>query len=122
MATHANDNPIWDRTVACEVSIDTVNSKETLAGIHIVEQLPEYILCRPNPSYELLTVDAYTPPDSSEDDRMYQLIDNYNKWDKSLNKVGVNNMGSSHIFTTDSTSDSTNDTVKSDFWISKRQS
>ena len=35
LATHAIDNPIWDHTDACDVSIDTVNSTEDLAGSHI---------------------------------------------------------------------------------------
>ena len=35
LATHAIDDPIWDHTEACNVSIDTVNSAEALVGSHI---------------------------------------------------------------------------------------
>ena len=37
LATHAINDPIWDHTDACDVSIDTVKSAETLAGSHIAE-------------------------------------------------------------------------------------
>ena len=67
-------------------------------------------------------MDVDVPPNSSEDDRMYQFMDNYNEWDKSLNTAGVNDMGSSYTFTADNVSDSTNESIKSDFWIGKRQS
>ena len=98
-----------------------MNSAEALADNHIVEQLPECFICRPDPM-ELLTIDAYMPPDSNEDNEMYQFMDNYDKWDKSLNTVGVNDTGSSHTFTSDNTSDSTDEYIKSDFWIEERQS
>ena len=75
LATHVINDPIWDRTDACEVSIDTVNSVEALACSHVVEQLLEYILRRSN-QMELLTLDAYVPPDRNEDDRMYRFMDN----------------------------------------------
>ena len=51
-----------------------------------MEQLPENILRRPNP-IELLTIDDYVPPDSNEDDRMHQFMDNYDEWDKFPNIV-----------------------------------
>ena len=71
---------------------------------------------------ELLTIDAYMPPDSSEDDGMYQFMDNYDEWGKLLNTAGVNDIGSSHTFTADNKSDSTNDYIKLDFWIGECQS
>ena len=71
---------------------------------------------------ELLTIDAYVPPDSSEDDRMYQFMDNYDKCDKSPNTAVANDMGSFHTFTAYDASDTTNESIKSDFLISKRQS
>ena len=52
------------------------------------------------------------PPDSSEDDGRYQFMDNYDKWDKSPITAGVNDMGSSHIFAVDNTSNSTNESIK----------
>ena len=35
LATHAINDPIWDHTDTCDVSLDTKNSAEALAGIHI---------------------------------------------------------------------------------------
>ena len=126
LAAHPIGDTILSHTDAWEVSIDTVNTAEALAGTHIIQhditQGSTYTLCGPNPSYDLLTLDAYVPPDSSEDDRMYQCMDNYDKWDKSPNTAGVNDMGSSHTYTGDDTSDSTNESIKSNFWIGERQS
>ena len=42
---------------------------------------------------ESLTIDAYLPTDSNEDDRMYQFWDNYDKWDKAPNTISVNDIG-----------------------------
>ena len=98
-----------------------MNSTEALAGSHItwrnITQGSTYTLRRPNPRFEdiELFVDAYVPPDSNENDRTFQFMDNYDKWDESPNKAGVDDMGSSHIFTADNTSDSTNESIKSDF-------
>ena len=44
-------------------------------------------------------------------------MDNYDEWDKLPNTFSVNDMGSSHTFTADNTDDSTNEFIKSDFWI-----
>ena len=71
---------------------------------------------------KLLTIDAYVPPDTNEDNEMYQFMDNYNEWDKSPNTAGVNDMGISHTFTAVDTNDSTNESIKSDSRISERQS
>ena len=71
---------------------------------------------------ELHTIDAYLPPDINQDERMYQFMDNYNKWDESPNTFSVNDMGSSHTFTAADTNDSTNESIKLDFRIGKRQS
>ena len=55
-----------------------VNSAEALEGSHIVERVPEYILCKHEP-VELHTTDACVPPISSKDDGMYLFMNNYNK-------------------------------------------
>lgn len=61
--------------------------------------------------------------DSIEDDGLCQFMDNYNKWDDSPNTAVVDHdMESSHTFTTVNTSGSTNESIKLDFGISKRQS
>ena len=83
--------------------------------------LPKYIICRSKP-IELHTIDTYVPPDSNEDDGLHQFMDNYNKWDKSTNTFSANIMGSFHTFTVAHTKDSTNESIKSDFGIGKRQS
>ena len=86
-----------------------------------MEQVPECILRRPEP-IELYTIDAYVPPDSNEDEELYQFTDNYDKWGESTNIFSANDIGSSHTFTAVDTNDSTNEYIKSDFWIGKRQS
>ena len=61
--------------------------------------------------------------DTIQDEGLYQFVDNYDKWDNLPNTAGVNNdMGSSHTFTTVNTSGYANESIKSDFWICKRQS
>ena len=67
-------------------------------------------------------MDVRVSRDSSEDDGMYQFMDNYNEWDESPNTLSVNDMGSYHSFTAVNTSDSTNESIKSDFRISECQS
>ena len=89
--------------------------------IPVVDRVPEDIFRRPNPM-ELHTIDAYVPPDINENDGMYQFMDNYNEWDESPNTLSVNDMGSYHSFTAVNTSDSTNESIKSDFRISECQS
>ena len=121
MAAHPVSDPILSHTNTCDVSIDTVHSAEDLAGSHIVDQLPEYILRRPD-LMKLLTIDAYVPPGSNEYNRMYQFMNNYNKWDELPNTADVNDMGSSHTFTVDNTSDYSNESIDSDCLIGKRQS
>ena len=37
LVAHPLNDPVWDHTDACDVSIDTMNSAEVLAGSHIVE-------------------------------------------------------------------------------------
>ena len=49
-------------------------------------------------------------------------MDDNNEWDKLTNTAGVNDMESSHTFTADDTSDSTNESIKSDFWFGECQS
>ena len=68
---------------------------------------------------ELHTINAYIPPDSNEDDRLYQFVDNYKEWDKSTNSFSANDMGSSHTFTAADTNESTNESIKSDYRIGK---
>ena len=107
-----------------------MNSAEALAGSHITQVVDNitpgstYTLRRHNPRFEDIKIymDVYVPPDSSENDRIYQFMDNYDKWGKSPNTAGVNDMGSSHTFTVDNTSDSTNESIKLKFWIGKHQS
>ena len=49
-------------------------------------------------------------------------MDNYDKWDELPNTAGVDDMGSSYTFTADDTSDSINESIKSNFWIGEHQS
>ena len=104
LATHAVDDLIWDHTGACDVSLDTKNSAEALAGIHITGG-STYNFRRSYP-HKLIYSDDVTWYDGSD------FLNNYNEWDKSPNTnvvKGVNN-------------DSTKEFIKSDFRTSKRQS
>ena len=71
---------------------------------------------------KLHTIDAYVPPDSNEDDRLYQFMDNYDEWDELTTTFSANDMGSSHTFTAVDINDSTNESVKLDFPLGESQS
>ena len=50
-------------------------------------------------------------------------MENYDKWDDLPNTASIDNdMENSHTFTTVNTSGSTNENIKSDFWIGAHQS
>ena len=120
LAVHPADNFIWDHTDLCDILIDTMNSAEAMVGSHIVE--PEYIFCKPNPGFEYIKHVVDVSSDIIEEDGLYEFMDKYVKWDDSPNTAVVgNDTGSSHIFTAINTSGSVNKSIKSDFWISKRQ-
>ena len=121
MAAHTIDDPIWDHFDACDVSIDIVNSAEALAGSHIAEWVPDYILHR-SESTEVHTIYTYVTPVRNQDDKLYQFMDKYNKWAESTCTLSASDMGISHTFTEVDKIDSTNKSIKSDFLISKRQS
>ena len=78
LATHAINDLIWDHTNACDVSIDTVNSAEALASSHIVERVPDYIFRR-SESMEVRIIGTYVPPDSNQDEGLYQLMGKYDE-------------------------------------------
>ena len=61
--------------------------------------------------------------DTIQEDGLYKFMDNYDKWNNSPDTaiVGIDT-GSSHTFTAVNTSGFTNKSIKSDFWIGKRQS
>ena len=120
-AAHPVNDPIRDHPNACDVSIDTGDRVEAITGSHIVE--PEYIFRRPFHIFEDIELFDNAPSDIIDKDGLYQFMDNYDKWDDSLNTTGVNNyMGISHTITTINTSGSANKSIKSDFGIGERQS
>ena len=104
MATHPIDDAIWSRTIPGDVSIDTMNSAEILAGSHITTG-STYTFRRSYP-HDLIHNDDVSWYDGSA------FLDNYDKWNKSPNTNSVNNI----------TNDSANESIKSDFWIGKHQS
>ena len=60
--------------------------------------------------------------DIIEEDGLYKFMENYDKWDNLPNiAVANNDTGSSHTFTAVNTSGSVNESIKSYFWIGKRQ-
>ena len=90
-------------------------------GNHIAERGPDYILCR-SESTEVHAIDTYVSPDRNKDDGLYQFMDNYDKWAESTYTFSANDMGSFHTFMAVDTNDSTNESIKSDFWTGKCQS
>ena len=95
---------MWNHTDACEVSINTVNSVEALAGSHITGGLI-YTFRRSDP-HNLIHNDDVSWYDGSD------FLDNYNEWDKWPNTDGVEVV----------TNNSMKEYIKSDFWNGKRQS
>ena len=115
------NDPIWDCTDSCDILIDTVNSAKVMAGSHIIE--PECIFHRSNPAFEDTELFVDVASDTIQEDRIYKFMDNYDKWDNPPNTavVGIDT-GSSHTFTVVNASGSVNESIKSNFWICKRQS
>ena len=110
MAAHPVDDAIWSYTNPSDVSIDTVNSVEIIAGSHIMEDLT-YAFER---SYPFGLID--TPSHVSDEDDMswydgLAFLDNFTDSSKSTNTFG-------DFVTHESTSESN----KSDFRIGERQS
>ena len=103
LATHTIDDPIQNHTDACDVSIDTVNSAEALAGTHITVGL-RYTFCRSD-SYNLISNDNVSWYNGSD------FLENYNEWEKLRNTNGV------EVVTNDAKY-----SIKLDFWIGERQS
>ena len=93
------------------MSIDTANSAEIIAGIHITEG-STYTFHRLD-LYGLLDATSHV---SHEDDVSWYdgsaFLDSFDDWSKSANTNSDD----------DATNDSTNESIKSDFWIGKLQS
>ena len=110
MAAHPVDDTIWIHTNPSDVSIDTANSAEFIAGIHITEGLT-YAFERSNP-YRLLDTTSHV---SHEDDASWYdrsaFLDSFDNWNESANTDGNDNLSNN----------STNESIKSDFWIGERQ-
>ena len=110
LAAHPVDDAIWSHTNPSVVSIDTVNSAEIIAGSHITEDLT-YAFER---SYQFGLID--TPSHVSDEDDMSwydgsAFLDSFTDFNKSTDTFGD-----------DVTHESTSQSNKSDFRISKRQS
>ena len=88
LAAHPVNNPIWDHTDACDISFDTVNSTEALAGSHIVE--PEFTFRRPFPAFEDIELFVKAPSGTIQNNGLYHLMDNYGKWDNLPYTTSVN--------------------------------
>ena len=99
LVAHPINDAIWSCTNPGDVSIDSVNSTEILAGSHITAE-STYTFCRFN-LYKLIHNDDLSWYDGSD------FLDYYGKWDESPN--------------TDSddvvTNDSVNESIKPIFWI-----
>ena len=104
MAAHPVDDAIWSHTNPSDVSIDTANSVELIASIHITEGSTSTI-DRSDP-YWLLDTTSHVPHegDMSWYDRL-AFLDSFNDSNKSANTDGDD----------DVTKDSTKKSIKSDF-------
>ena len=77
LTAHPVEDPIWDRTNSCNILINTVNSAETVAGIHSAEQ--EYSFHNFNAGFEYTEHNVDVAPNIIEEDRLYKFIDKYNE-------------------------------------------
>ena len=111
MAAHPVDDDIWSHTNPSDVSIDTANSAELIAGIHITEG-STYAFDRLDP-YGLLDTTAHV---SHEDDMSWYdgsaFLDSSTDSNESEDTIGDD----------DVTNDSATGSIKSDFCIGERQS
>ena len=120
LTAHLVDDPISDHTNSCDILNDTVNSAEAMAGSRIVEI--EYIFRNSNVGFEYIEHVVGMVSNVIEEDGLNEFIEKFDKWDDSLKPAVVDNdTGSSHTFTAVNTSGSVNESIKLDFWISKRQ-
>ena len=111
LAAHPIDDAIWDHTNPSDVSIDTLNSAEDMAGIHITE----------GTTYTFHTSDSYGLTDttlnvSHEDNPSW--YDGSTFFDSLDECIALPNNGDNN----DVNDDSKNESNKSDFRIGERQS
>ena len=110
MVAHPVDDAIWSCSNPRDVSIDTANSAEMIAGSYITEGLT-YTFER---LYSFRLIDM-PPHELNEDDMSWYdgsaLLDSFTDSSKSENTFGD-----------DVTHDSTSESTKSDFRIGERQS
>ena len=111
MAAHPVYDAIWSHSNPSDVSINTANSAELIAGIHITEGLT-YTFESLDP-YRLLDTTSHVP---HEDDMSWYdgsaFLDSFTDSNKSDDTIGDD----------DVTNNSTSESIKSDFRICKRQS
>ena len=114
LAAHPVDDAIWSHINPSDVSIDTANSAELIAGIHITED-STYAFDRSD-MYRLLNTTSYMLHVSHEDDMSW--YDRSAFLDSSTDSnESANTNGDDYV-----TNNSTNESIKLDFWIGKRQS
>ena len=111
LAAHPVDDAIWSHTNPSDVSIDTTNSAEIIVGIHSTE-VSTYIFHRSD-LYGLLKATSHV---SHKDNVSWYdrsaFLDIFDDSNESANTDGDD----------DVTKDSTNESIKSNFWIGERQS
>ena len=109
LAAHPVDDAIWSNSNPSDVSIDTANSAEILAGSHFTEDCA-YAFER---SYPFGLTDTSSIVSDKDDMSWYDglaFLDNFTDSSESTNTFGD-----------DVTHDSTSESTKSDFRIGKRQ-
>ena len=111
LAAHPVNDAIWSHTNPSDVLIDTANSAEIIASIHITEG-STYMFHRSDP-YGL--PDATSHVSHKDDMSWYDgsaFLGSFDNWNELANTDGDD----------DVTNDSSNESIKSDFWISEHQS
>ena len=86
------DDAIWGGTNPCDMSVDTANSKEVMAGSHTMEG-QKFTLCRSD-QHEVINVKAHKP---RKDDLFWDydldFLDNYYDWNESTKVTDTTNSG-----------------------------
>ena len=111
MVAHPVDDAIWNHINPSDVSIDTANNAELIAGIHIMEGLT-YAFERSDP-YGLLDTTSHV---SHEDDMSWYdgsaFLNSFTDLNKSEDTIGDD----------DATNNSASGSIKSDFRFGELQS
>ena len=79
LGAYSINDVIWGGTNLCDVSVDTANSKEVMAGSHIMEQ--HIFKFRGSDQHEHLNMTTYNPcKDDLSWNQNLDFLDNFHNW------------------------------------------